>query len=44
LAMIIANTEVVRSVRWRRQYELSIDRLIRTTTSGRNSLSGDVSV
>jgi len=44
VAVIVGNTEMVRSVRWRRQYELSIDRLIRTTTSGRNSLSGDVSV
>ena len=27
---VLANTDIVRSVRWRRQYELSIDRLIRT--------------
>jgi hypothetical protein len=26
---VLANTDIVRSVRWRRQYELSIDRLIR---------------
>lgn len=44
MAVIVANTETVRSVRWRRQYELSIDRLTRTTTSGWNSLSGDVAV
>jgi hypothetical protein len=28
VSMVIANTDIVRSVRWRRQYELSIDRLI----------------
>jgi hypothetical protein len=31
LAAVVANTDIVRSVRWRRQYELSIDRLVRTT-------------
>jgi hypothetical protein len=30
VAALIINTELVRSVRWRRQYELSIDRLLRT--------------
>ena len=29
----IANTEIVQFVRWRRQYELSIDRLIHTSTA-----------
>jgi hypothetical protein len=29
IAMVVINTGIVRSVRWRRQYELSIDRLIR---------------
>ena len=33
LAPVIVNTEISRSVRWRRQYELSIDRLIRTSTN-----------
>ena len=28
---VIANTEIVRSVRWRRQYELGIDRLVHTS-------------
>jgi len=28
---VIANTEIVRSVRWPRQYELGIDRLIHTS-------------
>ncbi|HZC34604.1 MAG TPA: hypothetical protein VE242_03265 [Chthoniobacterales bacterium] len=27
---VLVNTDIVRSVRWRRQYELTIDRLIRT--------------
>jgi hypothetical protein len=29
VSTVLANTDIVRSVRWRRQYELSIDRLIR---------------
>jgi hypothetical protein len=29
VSTVIANIDIVRSVRWRRQYELSIDRLIR---------------
>jgi len=32
LSAVVANTDIVRSVRWRRQYELSIDRLVRTTS------------
>jgi hypothetical protein len=31
IAAVLANTDIVRSVRWRRQYESSIDRLVRTT-------------
>jgi hypothetical protein len=34
IAAVLVNTEIVRSVRWRRQYELSIYRLIRTSTNG----------
>ena len=30
VAAIVINTDLVRSLRWRRQYEFSIDRLIRT--------------
>jgi len=30
LAAVVINTDLVRSLRWRRQYESSIDRLIRT--------------
>jgi hypothetical protein len=33
VAALIISTELVRSVRWRRQYELSIDRLIRTVAT-----------
>ena len=33
LAPVIISTEIVRSARWRRQYELSIDRLVRTSTN-----------
>jgi hypothetical protein len=42
IAVVVASVETVRSVRWRRQYELSIDRLIRISTSDKNSLGEDV--
>jgi hypothetical protein len=29
-------------VRWRRQYELSIDRLVRTSTNGRDTFGVDI--
>jgi hypothetical protein len=32
ISAVVANTDIARSVRWRRQYELSIDRLVRTTS------------
>jgi hypothetical protein len=40
LSAVVANTDIVRSVRWRRQYELSIHRLVRTTSNspGRKNL------
>jgi hypothetical protein len=38
LAAVIVNAEIVRSARWRRQYELSIDRLIRNSTNGHEPL------
>lgn len=41
-AVVIATVETVQSARWRRQYELSIDRLIRISTSDENSLGEDV--
>ena len=44
IAAVIVNAEIVRSVRWRRQYELSIDRLIRTSTNGRDTSGVDVFV
>lgn len=42
IAAVIVNTEIVRSVRWRRQYELAVDRLIRTCTNGRDTFDVDV--
>jgi hypothetical protein len=42
IAVVIATAETVRSVRWRRQYESSIDRLIRISASDKNSLGEDV--
>jgi hypothetical protein len=42
IAAVIVDAEIVQSVRWRRQYELSIDRLIRTSTNGRDTFDVDV--
>jgi hypothetical protein len=42
VAAVIVNTEIVRSVRWRRQYESSIDRLIRASTNDRDTFGVDV--
>jgi hypothetical protein len=41
VAPVIVNTDIVQSARWRRQYELSIDRLIRTSASDRDTLGAD---
>jgi hypothetical protein len=41
-AVVIVEIEIVRSVRWRRQYELSIDRLMRTSTNDRDTFDVDV--
>ena len=38
---VIVATDIVQSARWRRQYELSIDRLIRTTASDRDTSGAD---
>lgn len=40
LSAVVINTDIVRSVRWRRQYELSIHRLVRPTSNspGRKNL------
>jgi hypothetical protein len=37
IAAVIVDTEIVRSVRWRRQYESSIGRLFRTSKDDRDS-------
>jgi hypothetical protein len=37
IAPAIVGTEIVRSVRWRRQYESSIGRLIRSSKNDRDS-------
>ena len=42
VAAVNAYTEIVRSVRWRRQYERSIDRLIRTCKNGRDTFGLDI--
>jgi hypothetical protein len=42
IAVVIASVETVRSVRWRRQYEFSMDLLIRISSSDKNSLGEDV--
>jgi hypothetical protein len=42
IAAMIANTEIVRSVRWRRQYELCIDRLFRICKKGRDTFGTDI--
>jgi hypothetical protein len=40
VTILIVCANVAQSVRWRRQYESSIDRLIRTLTNDRDSLAG----
>jgi hypothetical protein len=42
IAVVIASLETVQSVRWRRQYELSIDRLIRISATDKTNLGEDV--
>ena len=42
IAAVIVHIDIVRSVRWRRQYELSIDRLVRTSTNGRDTFGVDI--
>jgi hypothetical protein len=42
ISAVIVDTDLLRSVRWRRQYELSIDRLIRTSTNDGDTLGVDV--
>jgi hypothetical protein len=42
IAAVAVDTEIVRSVRWRRQYEVSIDRLIRTSANDKDTFGVDV--
>jgi hypothetical protein len=42
IAAVVVNAEIVRSMRWRRQYELSIDRTIRTCKNGRDTFGMDI--
>jgi hypothetical protein len=40
ISLMMVNTDIVQSLRWRRQYELSIDRLISASTNGRDTFRG----
>ena len=40
ISLMMVNIDIVQSLRWRRQYELSIDRLIGASTNGRDSFRG----
>ena len=40
ISLIMVNIDIVRSLQWRRQYELSIDRLIGASTNGRDTFRG----
>ena len=42
IAAVIVHIEIVLSARWRRQYELSIDRLVRPSTNGRDTFGVDI--
>jgi hypothetical protein len=44
ISAVAVETEIVQSVRWRRQYELSIDRLVRTSVNGKDTSGMDVFV
>jgi hypothetical protein len=44
ISAVAVDTEIVQSVRWRRQYELSIDRLVRTSINGKDTFGMDVFV
>ena len=41
---VAVDTEIVQSVRWRRQYELGIDRLVRTSINGKDTSGMDLFV
>ena len=40
ISLIMVNIDIVRSLQWRRQYELSIDRLIGASTNGGDTFRG----
>jgi hypothetical protein len=40
ISLMIVNIDIVQSSWWRRQYELSIDRLIGASTNGRDTFRG----
>ena len=40
ILLMMVNIDIVQSLRWRRQYELSIDRLIGASTNGRDTFRG----
>jgi hypothetical protein len=42
ISAVAVDTEIVQSVRWRRQYELAIDRLVRTSVNGKDTSGMDV--
>ena len=42
ISAVVVEAEIVQSVRWRRQYELSIDRLVRTSLNGKDTSGMDV--
>jgi hypothetical protein len=42
ISAVVVEVEIVQSVRWRRQYELSIDRLVRTSVNGKDTSGMDV--
>ena len=41
---VAVDTEIVQSVRWRRQSELGIDRLVRTSINGKDTSGMDLFV
>jgi hypothetical protein len=40
ISLMMVNIYILQSLRWRRQYELSIDRLIGASTNGRDTFRG----
>ena len=44
ISAVAVDTEIVQSVRWRRQYELGIDRLVRTSINGKDTSGMDLFV